>query len=79
MTVIADAASPVRRLTLGDAPVLARLVRANRDFLAPTSPVRAEDWIDAVTATFWLIDAPDNLAEQSRRNPDGTGIGVFDA
>ncbi|OBK86901.1 class II glutamine amidotransferase [Mycolicibacter heraklionensis] len=33
---------------------------------------------DAVTATFWLLDAPDNLAEQSRRNPDGTGIGVFD-
>lgn len=34
---------------------------------------------DAVTATFWLLDAPDNLAEQSRRNPDGTGIGAFDA
>jgi predicted glutamine amidotransferase len=33
----------------------------------------------AVTATFWLLDAPDNLLEQSRRNPDGTGIGVFDA
>lgn len=32
----------------------------------------------AVTATFWLLDAPDNLAEQSRRNPDGTGLGVFD-
>ena len=31
-----------------------------------------------VTATFWLLDAPDNLAEQSRRNPDGTGLGVFD-
>ncbi|MCV7065858.1 class II glutamine amidotransferase [Mycolicibacterium farcinogenes] len=30
-----------------------------------------------VTATFWLLDAPDNLAEQSRRNPDGTGLGVF--
>ncbi|WP_046319972.1 class II glutamine amidotransferase [Mycobacterium sp. UM_Kg1] len=34
---------------------------------------------DVVTATFWLLDAPDNLAAQSRRNPDGTGIGVFDA
>lgn len=34
---------------------------------------------DAVTATFWLLDAPDNLAAQSRRNPDGSGIGVFDA
>lgn len=30
------------------------------------------------TATFWLLDAPDSLAEQSRRNPDGTGVGVFD-
>ncbi|QZH67685.1 class II glutamine amidotransferase [Mycolicibacterium farcinogenes] len=30
-----------------------------------------------VPATFWLLDAPDNLAEQSRRNPDGTGLGVF--
>lgn len=30
------------------------------------------------TATFWLLDAPDSLAEQSRRNPDGTGLGVFD-
>ena len=30
------------------------------------------------TATFWLLDAPDNLSEQSRRNPDGTGIGVFE-
>ncbi len=33
----------------------------------------------AVTATFWLLDAPDNLEEQSRHNPDGTGLGVFDA
>jgi predicted glutamine amidotransferase len=32
-----------------------------------------------VTATFWLLDAPDNLSEQSRRNPDGSGLGVFDA
>lgn len=32
-----------------------------------------------VPATFWLLDAPDNLAEQSRRNPDGTGLGVFGA
>jgi predicted glutamine amidotransferase len=30
-----------------------------------------------VTATFWLLEAPDNLAEQSRHNPDGTGLGVF--
>ncbi len=31
-----------------------------------------------VTATFWLLDAPDSLAAQSHRNPDGAGIGVFD-
>src|ERR1700733_9828960 len=31
-----------------------------------------------VTASFWLLDAPDSLAEQSRRNPDGTGLGLFD-
>jgi glutamine amidotransferase len=33
---------------------------------------------NVVTATFWLLDAPDNLAAQSRKNPDGTGLGVFD-
>jgi glutamine amidotransferase len=32
-----------------------------------------------VAATFWLVDAPDSLAEQSHRNPDGVGIGTFDA
>ncbi|WP_422935629.1 class II glutamine amidotransferase [Sinomonas sp. P47F7] len=30
-------------------------------------------------ATFWLLDAPDSLREQSRREPDGTGIGTFTA
>lgn len=34
---------------------------------------------NVVTATFWLLGAPDSLAAQSRRNPDGTGLGVFDA
>ncbi len=34
---------------------------------------------NVVTATFWLLGAPDNLAAQSRRNPDGTGLGVFGA
>ena len=34
---------------------------------------------DPVPATFWLLDAPDSLAEQSRANPDGAGIGVFGA
>jgi len=32
---------------------------------------------DPVKATFWLLKAPDSLSEQSRREPDGTGIGVF--
>jgi predicted glutamine amidotransferase len=32
-----------------------------------------------VRATFWLLDAPDSLTEQSRREPDGAGIGTFDA
>jgi glutamine amidotransferase len=32
---------------------------------------------DPVAATFWLLDAPDSLAAQSHRNPDGAGIGVF--
>ena len=31
-----------------------------------------------VSATFWLLDAPDSLAQQSHKNPDGTGIGVFE-
>ncbi len=31
-----------------------------------------------VTATFWLLDAPDSLAVQSRREPDGVGLGAFD-
>ena len=34
---------------------------------------------DPVTASFWLLDAPDSLREQSHRNPDGAGIGVFTA
>ena len=32
---------------------------------------------ERVRATFWLLEAPDSLAEQSRRNPDGTGIGYY--
>jgi predicted glutamine amidotransferase len=31
-----------------------------------------------VAATFWLLEAPDSLAQQSRREPDGTGLGSFD-
>ncbi|MBT8161353.1 MULTISPECIES: class II glutamine amidotransferase [Arthrobacter] len=33
---------------------------------------------DSVRATFWLLDAPDSLADQSKREPDGAGIGTFD-
>ncbi|MCU7730311.1 class II glutamine amidotransferase [Actinoplanes sp. KI2] len=30
-----------------------------------------------VQATFWLLDAADSLAVQSRREPDGVGLGIF--
>jgi glutamine amidotransferase len=30
-------------------------------------------------ATFWLLDAPDSLSNQSRREPDGVGLGFFTA
>jgi predicted glutamine amidotransferase len=33
---------------------------------------------EPVRATFWLLEAPDSLAQQSRHNPDGTGLGIFD-
>jgi predicted glutamine amidotransferase len=32
-----------------------------------------------VRATFWLLDAPDSLEVQGRRNVDGSGIGFFDS
>jgi glutamine amidotransferase len=34
---------------------------------------------EPVTATFWLLQAPDSLRRQSHREPDGTGIGYYDA
>jgi predicted glutamine amidotransferase len=34
---------------------------------------------ERVAASFWLLDAPDSLQVQSRRNVDGAGIGWFDA
>ncbi len=34
---------------------------------------------EPVRATFWLLQAPDSLSQQSRREPDGAGIGTFDA
>ncbi|BCT77374.1 class II glutamine amidotransferase [Sinomonas cyclohexanicum] len=33
----------------------------------------------SVHATFWLLTAPDSLEVQSRREPDGTGVGTFTA
>ena len=33
---------------------------------------------EPVRATFWLLQAPDSLQQQSRREPDGAGIGTFD-
>jgi len=33
---------------------------------------------ERVRATFWLLQAPDSLSKQSRREPDGTGLGYFD-
>lgn len=30
------------------------------------------------TCSFWLLNASDSLSEQSRRQPDGAGIGTFD-
>jgi len=32
----------------------------------------------SASATFWLLDAPDSLEVQSRRNVDGSGIGFFE-
>ena len=34
---------------------------------------------EPVSAEVWLLDAPDSLTVQSHRNPDGTGLGTFDA
>ena len=34
---------------------------------------------EPVRATFWLLEAPDSLAQQSRREPDGTGLGAYTA
>jgi predicted glutamine amidotransferase len=33
---------------------------------------------ERVHAAFWLLEAPDSLAQQSRREPDGTGLGFYD-
>ena len=33
---------------------------------------------EPVRTSFWLLEAPDSLAQQSRREPDGTGLGWFE-
>ena len=33
---------------------------------------------EPTSASFWLLEAPDSLLAQSRREPDGTGLGWFD-
>ena len=33
---------------------------------------------ERIAATFWLLQAPDSLSEQSHREPDGTGLGTYD-
>ena len=33
---------------------------------------------EPIGASFWLLDAPDSLEVQSRRNANGSGIGFFD-
>ncbi|GII95256.1 class II glutamine amidotransferase [Sinosporangium siamense] len=43
-----------------------------RLFGLSSSPTRAR-------AVFWLLEAPDSLREQAHRDPDGTGLGYFDA
>jgi predicted glutamine amidotransferase len=32
-----------------------------------------------VHTRFWLLEAPDSLSQQSRKNADGTGLGIFNA
>jgi glutamine amidotransferase len=33
---------------------------------------------ERVAASFWLLEAPDSLSQQSHREPDGTGLGTYD-
>lgn len=34
---------------------------------------------ERVQASFWLLEAPDALVRQSKKHPDGTGIGYFES
>ncbi|HCU92437.1 MAG TPA: GNAT family N-acetyltransferase [Actinobacteria bacterium] len=46
-----------RLVTLDDVPVLAELLRANRDFLAPWDPIRGEDYFTAEGQRVVIQDA----------------------
>jgi hypothetical protein len=46
--------------------------------LGDVSPVRPCAGREPVTATFRLLEAPDSLAKQSRRNPDGYGLATLE-
>jgi ribosomal-protein-alanine N-acetyltransferase len=50
--------SATRLVGLDDAPVLAALVRVNRDFLAPWDPLRSEDY-QSCSMSYW-VSAADN-------------------
>ena len=49
--------STTRLITPGDAPVLAELLRASRDFLAPWEPARGDDYFTAGVQRTVIADA----------------------
>jgi [ribosomal protein S5]-alanine N-acetyltransferase len=55
--------STCRLISLDDAPVLAELVRTNRDFLAPWEPVRGEEYF---TEAGQRVSIGASLAEHER-------------
>ena len=60
------ARAAARRIRAGLPPLMCRL------FGLTAAPNR-------VHARFWLLEAPDSLSQQSRKNADGTGLGIFNA
>src|SRR5262249_48143004 len=70
------------RLTVAGGPAGAPSSRWGREAplsSPPCRPVGVSGGRGPGHATFWLLEAPDSLAEQSRREPDGTGLGTYDA
>jgi glutamine amidotransferase len=53
------------------------LTAENRRFVEMCRLFAMSGGTEPVRATFWLLEAPDSLSEQSRRQPDGTGLGTF--